>query len=144
MAVAGALLGDTNFPGMVPDGQGGWLESTITIPSSLGQRITHLANQGEFDKLITDAISQITADEIKPLIAETLVAKLMSSINHDGRWHSGDWFRNQFRSIAQDAATAAMASDADLMDRLRALIGGQVDRDEINVTVSLSGREAIR
>ncbi len=146
-ATLAVLLGSTGIPLSSVDQFGNQMVGTVTIESAFVQRIRSEAFKGAFDDIIREAMSRIDADEVasrfEQLFAEQILLKLKEApiSNFGTRNNEPNWIQQQTKDIAIKACTKAVMADEALMDVLRVMIGSQVDRNNVDITVQLSDRE---
>lgn len=142
-ATLAVLLGSTQVPMQTAQPDGTTYHGTVTLSSAFAERIQARARNGEFDDLINRAMSQVNSASIARAIEQNIAAQMIEGLKSPSLFGRSEpnWLQKQARSIAIEAATAAVKADANLMDTLRTQIGAEVDRSRVGITVNLSSQE---
>jgi methionine aminopeptidase len=145
-ATLAVLLGSTVVPQQFTDQMGNITHfGTVTIPSAFESRIREKARTGEFDDLIAKAMEKITPEDVLGVIKNAIAEKFLEGLepvqDRYGGGHHANWLQDKAKSIAIEAATAALSADEGLLDTLRSRIGAEVDRNRVEISVRLSDPE---
>lgn len=141
-ALLAALLGSTSIPNQYVDANGMTSFGTITVGSIFEGRLRDKAYRGDFDDLLTAAMKKVDPAAVARAFEGLFAKKLLDGLQVQPGYNSQPgWLQQQARSIAIEATTTAIKDDEDLLDRLRTMIGSQVERDSVSINVSLATRE---
>lgn len=141
-ALLAVLLGSTSVPFVTAQPDGTTFHGTATVESAFVSRIQQMAYKGELDPIIQQALDLVdpagVAKEFEAMFAKQIIAGLE---RNPGYGQTPGWMQQQAKGIAVEACKLALADDADLWDRLRTMIGAEVERNHVGITVSLSTPE---
>lgn len=142
-ALMSSLLGRTEIDFVSYDMTGNMIRSTATLDSVLADRTRKLVLDGEFDDVIRQGMDALKPEQVAEAFAGHIAEGIRDGLNDRGPMHRNDngWIRQRARDVATEACKTAVSTDEDLMDKLRAMIGSQVDRNKVGITVQLSDPE---
>lgn len=142
-ATLAVLLGSTTVATQTTtfDGQSQW--GTVTIESAFVQRLRSKAMEGEFDELLRQAMTKVSADNVARAMENLLAQEFLAGLKKDTSWshRQTGWLEAESKKIAIAACTAALSADEELLDTLRSKVGMQVDRNKVAISVQLSDPE---
>lgn len=144
-ATLAVLLGSTEVTRQYVDESGMMTTGTFTIESAFVTRLQQKARDGDFDEIIEGAMEYVSETSIAKAVESYIASQIEAGLRYEPwsyKQEEPGWMQRRAKDIATEAVTKALSSDEELIDRLRTMIGAEVDRNRVAINVALSNPEA--